>query len=997
MPEPELKLVRVLEPEPEPQPEPEPEPESEPELYYYEGPDEENVQVTAGELRALLRSGAIESSTLIWAESLGEDWVPLGDAVKMGKDLIDAQVVDEPLVAPSESEPQADEPPVAPSESEPHSPRSDATDGSPRFFDELDAWIGKAPTVLTHSHGEEALKQRLTILAKRASWESVAFAGFDEDGSGELDAEEFAQMARHKMGVAAGELSDDMLEQLFRRIDTRGSGTIDAATLKQYLLDDELRRKVRVASSVVDWGAAFAELADGGQNSSSDECRLDIHEFFVVVRTVEHRQNSDRKDGVLALKMKDDEVIALFRAADARGLGTVCVKDLDDFLTGSAARTAQVANALAAVDDSNSPRSISPRSDASDNAVSIHSVSEAVPPLEDLGDLSDMYGSSRQLQGAWTKAAQTQPLEHISQTCFDLSWRGYQVEAKLRAEIVELTQSHAAAMKKAEVSRLEAVKNASEAAARSARGTESALLAEFGQHKETQAAATKRILESLNAKHRRQTEAAAQQAQRKMERAQSEFHREIEELRESHALTLRAELDHKQLITADIIQLQEQNASLQGQLEAEIFAKETAQAQHEELAEAIEIERADMGSRQQQAVADNMDLQMQIDELQTASRLSLGAADTAWTATAQLRTELAESAESHSHKLDVMSGEHAAAMKRLADDLEAKHAVALKAMSVSLVTASEAAAERKWEAEAALRVEMVQHQESHVAAVRTASTLRDDLATAVATHASEIASLQEQSAATGREHAAELAALRNEMATQASAHEVHIATLANEKGEELSALFDEVAAQAAAHQTHVETLSEEAGSRFAQLHEEHRAEKENYLQAAAVAESELASAITTSSELAAAVNNAHVEEIEAWEERSIATAQEHASELAALHSAMAAAQSEAAEAHTTERQGDSLAVEKLVAEHAVEKAKLQKQHAAVLAAKDTAAQCLVDGSAGASQDHAAELAALRSDLLTQATEHQEYTDALSMKMEEIAQVRNRRHFSLALS
>ena len=90
------------EPEPEPQPEPQPEPElePEPELYYYEGPDGENVPVTAGELRALVRGGDVESSTRIWAESLGEAWVPLGDAVKLDKDLIDVLSLEGTMARP---------------------------------------------------------------------------------------------------------------------------------------------------------------------------------------------------------------------------------------------------------------------------------------------------------------------------------------------------------------------------------------------------------------------------------------------------------------------------------------------------------------------------------------------------------------------------------------------------------------------------------------------------------------------------------------------------------------------------------------------------------------------------------------------------------------------------------------------------------------------------------------------------------------------------------
>lgn len=52
-----------------------------------------------------------------------------------------------------------------------------------RFFDDLDAWIGAAPTVLSRSRGEEDLKRRLMILAKGAGWDQ-SFEALDQDGSG---------------------------------------------------------------------------------------------------------------------------------------------------------------------------------------------------------------------------------------------------------------------------------------------------------------------------------------------------------------------------------------------------------------------------------------------------------------------------------------------------------------------------------------------------------------------------------------------------------------------------------------------------------------------------------------------------------------------------------------------------------------------------------------------------------------------------------------------
>ena len=145
------------------------------------------------------------------------------------------------------------------------------------------------------------------------------FAAFDQDGSGELDLEEFARFVRLDMGISGHKLADDALAQLFRRIDAQHTGMIDAGTLKTFLLQDELRARVRLACCLTDWTATFAEV--GGHHTQAGDgeaglglLRLDIQEFFIAVRTQEHgRRKTHARHDDLIITLADDEVLALFR------------------------------------------------------------------------------------------------------------------------------------------------------------------------------------------------------------------------------------------------------------------------------------------------------------------------------------------------------------------------------------------------------------------------------------------------------------------------------------------------------------------------------------------------------------------------------------------------------------------------------------------------------------------------------------------------------------
>ena len=79
---------------------------------------------------------------------------------------------------------------------------------------------------------EAASKQTTTL-----GWKFI-FDKYDDDGSGELDIEEFRQCVRHECKLTQEECSDDDVVELFCIVDADESGAIDATELRTFLTTD---------------------------------------------------------------------------------------------------------------------------------------------------------------------------------------------------------------------------------------------------------------------------------------------------------------------------------------------------------------------------------------------------------------------------------------------------------------------------------------------------------------------------------------------------------------------------------------------------------------------------------------------------------------------------------------------------------------------------------------------------------------------------------------
>ena len=79
---------------------------------------------------------------------------------------------------------------------------------------------------------EAASKQTTTL-----GWKFI-FDKYDDDGSGELDIDEFRQCVRHECKLTQEECSDDDVVELFCIVDADESGAIDATELRTFLTTD---------------------------------------------------------------------------------------------------------------------------------------------------------------------------------------------------------------------------------------------------------------------------------------------------------------------------------------------------------------------------------------------------------------------------------------------------------------------------------------------------------------------------------------------------------------------------------------------------------------------------------------------------------------------------------------------------------------------------------------------------------------------------------------
>ncbi len=99
-------------------------------------------------------------------------------------------------------------------------------------------WL-MAPT--PEGHRMKLVKEQFRIAAEAKTeaigWQ-IIFDKYDDDGSGELDLEEFTECVRNECGLDKETTTDEDVEELFGIVDTDQSGAIDAEELRTFLTTD---------------------------------------------------------------------------------------------------------------------------------------------------------------------------------------------------------------------------------------------------------------------------------------------------------------------------------------------------------------------------------------------------------------------------------------------------------------------------------------------------------------------------------------------------------------------------------------------------------------------------------------------------------------------------------------------------------------------------------------------------------------------------------------
>ena len=108
--------------------------------------------------------------------------------------------------------------------------------------DALDEWDADVARFLGSSHIMVWLDTIRTKFHENTATAVVAhgfdalFKQYDEDGSGELDMEEFSHAVRNDLGVSKEMLKDHELRKMFYAVDTDGGGSVDSKEFVEWLM-----------------------------------------------------------------------------------------------------------------------------------------------------------------------------------------------------------------------------------------------------------------------------------------------------------------------------------------------------------------------------------------------------------------------------------------------------------------------------------------------------------------------------------------------------------------------------------------------------------------------------------------------------------------------------------------------------------------------------------------------------------------------------------------
>ena len=159
------------------------------------------------------------------------------------------------------------------------------------------------------------------------------FSKYDDDGSGDLDFQEFSSAIREDLKVTEAALSNGDLQQMFRSIDVDGSGEVDATEFSNWLLNDKpddirwrpMKRKFEDSAGSLVQQVGWTKLFEKYDTDGSGE--LDFSEFSRAVRS-----DCDINDDVVS----DEDLKSMFDAVDSDGSGEMDVDEFREFIESNA-------------------------------------------------------------------------------------------------------------------------------------------------------------------------------------------------------------------------------------------------------------------------------------------------------------------------------------------------------------------------------------------------------------------------------------------------------------------------------------------------------------------------------------------------------------------------------------------------------------------------------------------------------------------------------------